>query len=208
MVKYICKFCNNLYPNRTLSKHQNKCFLNPINGEKLGLFFLTGLENINNISRANTHKFTLQHGIIKPKSIIVHVNATNWEDAIIKVIMLLYKNDIIKNYELFDLLIGKLTFWKYNSDHEIYFQAYCDFYKNYHNINISDEIPVRNVQLLFYSMVELAIKDYLFLIRNNLEEYNTGDIIIDIHETLEIIKLYTPKIYEKLIKENYIEREY
>lgn len=199
-----CRYCGNYYSKHTVSKHETKCFLRPENGKLLAIFLLRGLSNINEISRVKTYRFNIKNNIVTSYSIMNQTDSESWTDAIIKLILLFYEHKIIEDFETYDLLIGKITHWKFLENQKKYDQIRDYYYLKYHNIDIFFEIPAKNIEYLIMAIIKQAVNDYIFLIKSNKISYEENGIIIDVDETLSVIELLSPLIYEKITAQSYI----
>jgi hypothetical protein len=195
-----CPYCGNAFAKHTKLRHVEKCFLKPENGRLLANFFLKGFENINNISWTNTYKFTITNKISTSSTIIIQTDSEGWVTAIIKLLLLFYENGIIDDFEIYDLIIGKLTFWHYYQEQE-HERARKQYLSVHRSIDILESIPYENFEKLIMAILARAIFDYQFLKEIGQEAYEDDGIIIDVEETLAIIELCAPKIYKRLTEE-------
>jgi hypothetical protein len=195
-----CPYCGNTFAKHTKLRHVEKCFLKPENGKLLANFFLRGFENINNISWTNTYKFTINNKISTSSTIIIQTDSEGWVSAVIKLFMLFYEYNIIDDFEIYDIIIGKLTHWHYNQEDD-YEKSRKQYLSEHRSIDIVESIPYENFEKLLLAILGRAIFDYQFLKEIGQESYEEDGIVIDIEETLAIIELYAPRIYKKLTGE-------
>lgn len=196
----ICPYCKNTFSKHTRSRHEVKCFLKPENGKLLAKFLLNGLENINLISWTNTYRFTIRNKISTSSTIIIQTDSEGWTPAVIKLMLLFYENKIIDDFELYDLIIGKLSHWTY-FDSENFEKARKDYSEKLHNVDLVDSIPYENYEKLIFAIITRAIMDYKFLLEIEQDAFEEDGFIIEREECLSIIELWTPLIYQKLIEE-------
>lgn len=195
-----CPYCGNTFAKHTKLRHIEKCFLKPENGKLLAKFFLGGFENKSNISWTNTHKFTIRNKISTSSTIIIQTDSEGWITAVIKLFLLFYENKIIDDFEIYDIIIGKLTNWNYFQEQE-YELSRKRYLSDHRSVDIIESIPYENFERLMMAILGRAIFDYKFLKDIDQEAYEDDGIMIDIEETLAIIELYAPKIYAKLTNE-------
>lgn len=196
-----CPYCGNTFAKHTKLRHVEKCFLKPENGKMLANFFLRGFENINNISWTNVYRFTINNKISTSSTIIIQTDSDGWVSATIKLLLLFYQCNIIDDFEIYDLIIGKLTAWNYYEDtkYELIKKKYLTEHRS---IDILESIPYENFERFYIAIIARAIFDYQFLIETGQETYEDDGIVIDMDECLNFIESNAPKIYSKLIKDD------
>jgi len=192
-----CKHCGNEYTHVSLRRHENKCYLNPVNASKIVDFLLTGYHGISNISWINFYKFSRQNKVLSSATLLKNLNIKQWKIALIYIIIKYYEYGFIEDFEPFDLIISKLS--------PPLFDDYLNSKQKLNRIiglTEADELTLStNYGLLVTAVVLQTVKDYRWLKNQNLTHALIDGIDVSLEDCEDFIHDFSPKILKKLEEE-------
>ena len=182
-----CKFCDERYSIFLVERHQRRCYLNPINAEKIA-GYLKRLK----FSRKELSRFFKENGISIYNLFEDSDNSYSaWTHVVIKIILNLYDKKFI-DLEYYDLIINRITdgfngysYYEYLSKKEKYFK---------------DSQLEKNYEILFYAILAQAIKDLILLNDNDVDFMVINEIEIDRIETEEFLEGLSQPLYFKIME--------
>lgn len=109
-------------------------------------------------------------------------NSSYWHTIFPFLILSYFENNILLDIEKYDLLIRIATLNSMGTDYN-YFKTSKDNFISENNLDLYD-----NYQLLIFSIIQRAIKDYL-----SVKNYDENGDLIDKHDALTFLQEFYPK---------------
>lgn len=108
--KIQCSYCNNLFSNHILAKHENKCVFNLTNSKLILEFIFLSNKNPKELSKSKYQVYAKANNLLSSKTLMISLKKDTWNKALVCLILKFYKAGYIEDLEYFDEIIYKLTY--------------------------------------------------------------------------------------------------